>query len=166
MSAISIPTVTTSYRAVNWKLALAVALVIAAISGMISPLGPLGDFWRPPAHMLMVNEVQMPFLILLGMTEAFCFGLGTSFLIFGYPMLKAIKPVSINLIRITHFAITWLLGNWWLHDSLHLHFGMSDMTMLLIVDYSFHMTLMLAAAIVVYFFLTLMEVKIPTRWRK
>ncbi len=144
-------------RIIKWKLALAVALVITAISGLISPLGPLGDFWRPPAHMLMVSAGHIPFLMLLGMTESFCFGLGTSFLIFGYPLLRDVKPISLNLIRATHFAIAWLLGNWWLHDSLHLHFGMSNMTMLLIVDYSFHMTLMLAAVIVSYFFVSLMR---------
>ena len=141
----------------SWKPALLMAVGITALAGLFSPLGPFGEFWRPPAHMLMVTETQISFLIVLGLTEAFCFGLGTSFLIFGYPLLRDIKPLPTTLVHATHFAIAWLIGNWWLHDSLHLHFGMQDVNMLLIVDYTFHMTLMLAAVIVGYFFIKLLR---------
>ena len=145
-------------RTINWKPAFAVTLVLAFVAVLASPNGPLGVFWRPAAGSPVPTSAQLPFFILLNITEGLTFGLGISFLIFGYPMVRAISPASSRLTRAAHVSIAWLLANWWPHDSLHLHNGL-NLGGLLGIEYGFHITLMIAGVIVAYFFLTLLRQK-------
>jgi hypothetical protein len=95
--------------------------------------------------------------MLLGAAEALAFGLGVSFLLFGYPTLKANVPVvSAPLTRAAHVSIAWFLGNWWAHDSLHFHNGM-NLNGLLGIEYGFHFTLMIAGVILLRFFLAVVR---------
>jgi len=149
-------TVTNAIRTINWKPALAVTLVLTVFAVLAGPNGPLGGFWRPPMDSPVPTSAQLPLLILLNIAEGLTFGLGISFLIFGYPMVRAISPASIGLTRAAHLSIAWLLFNWWLHDSLHIHNGM-NLGGLLVIEYAFHITLMIAGVILAYFFLTLLR---------
>ncbi len=83
-------------------------------------------------------------------------GLGVSFLLFGYSTLKANSQVSESMTRGTHLAITWLLVNWWAHDSLHQHNGMA-LDGLLGIEYLFHFTLIVSGLIVARFFLAVVR---------
>ena len=87
------------------------------------------------------------------MAEALAFGLGISFLIFAYPMIQTILPAS-KLTLWAHLSIAWLLFSWWPHDSLHVANGL-NLNGLLMIEYVFHVTLMVAGAILVYFLLAL-----------
>jgi len=149
-------TVTNAIRTINWKPALAVTLVLAVVAVLAGPNGPLGGFWRPPMDSPVPTGAQLPLFILLNIAEGLTFGLGISLLIFGYPMVRAISPASIGLTRAAHLSIAWLLINWWLHDSLHVHNGMK-LGGLLAIEYAFHITLMIAGVILAYFFLTLLR---------
>jgi hypothetical protein len=47
-----------------------------------------------------------------------------------------------------HVSIVWILWNWWLHDGLHM---VNDSTSgLLAIEYAFHVTIMIAGAILAY----------------
>jgi hypothetical protein len=102
--------------------------------------------------------IQLALFILLKIAEALTFGLGISFLIWGYPVARAVFPASKNLTRAAHFSIAWLLFSWCPHDSLHIHNGM-DLSGLLAIEYGFHVSLMIAGMILAYFFLTLLRQK-------
>jgi len=145
-------------RTINWKPVLAVTLVLAVVAVLASPNGPLGGFWRPPTGSPTPTSAQLPLFILLNIAEGLAFGLGVSFLVFGYPMVRAISPASAGLTRAAHISIAWLLANWWPHDSLHMHNGL-NLGGLLGIEYAFHITLMIAGVIVAYFFLTLIRQK-------
>src|SRR5258706_2646838 len=149
---------TNATRTINWKPVLAVTLVLTVVAVLASPNGPLGGFWRPPTDSPVPTSAQLPLFILLNIAEGLAFGLGVSFLIFGYPMVQAISPASTSLTRATHLSIAWLLINWWPHDSLHMHNGL-NLGGLLGIEYGFHTTLMIAGVIVAYFFLTLLRQK-------
>jgi hypothetical protein len=142
---------------VNWKPAMVVTLVLAVIAVLANPSGPLGSFWRPSADSAVPPSTILPLFILFKIAEGLSFGIGISFLIFGYPIVKAISPASTGLTRAAHFSIAWLLFSWWPHDSLHIHNGMSNMSGLLIIEYAFHITAMIAGVILVRFFLTLLR---------
>jgi hypothetical protein len=88
--------------------------------------------------------------------ESLAFGFGISFLIFGYPLMQTILPASKRLTLATHLSIAWLLFSWWPHDSLHVANGL-NMNGLLVIEYVFHVTLMVAGAILVYYFLALVR---------
>lgn len=141
---------------INWKPALVVTLVLTVVAVLANPSGPLGGFWRPAADMPTPTGAELPFAILLKIAEGLTFGLGISFLIFGYPLVRAISPASLGVTRAAHVSIAWLLFNWWPHDSLHIANGM-NMGGLLALEYAFHITLMIAGAILAAFFLTLLR---------
>ncbi|MCK6629829.1 MAG: hypothetical protein L6R45_32225 [Anaerolineae bacterium] len=130
-------------------------LVFGVLAFLSSPNGPLGGFWAPPADFPVPTGVQVPLFMVLGVVEALLFGLGASFLIFGYPLVKAIAPASPRLTMVAYLSIFWLLISWWPHDSLHIHSGL-ELNMLLVIEYGFHVTLMVAGIILAYFFLTLL----------
>ena len=140
----------------NWIKWLVVTLVLAVIAFLASPNGPLGGFWRPSADFPQPTDAQLPLFILLNAAEVLAFGFGVSFLIFGYPLTQTILPASKGLTLAAHLSIAWLLLNWWPHDSLHVANG-TNMNGLLVIEYVFHVTLMIAGAILVYFFLALVR---------
>lgn len=145
-------------RAIHWKPVLAVTLGSAVVALLASPLGPLGGFWRPSPDIPVSSAtgIQLFLFLVLNIAEALAFGLGLSFLVFGYPMVRAISPTSSGLTRAAHFSIAWLLLNWWVHDSLHLHVGMA-LNGLLGMEYGFHITLMIAGVILATFFTILLR---------
>jgi hypothetical protein len=102
------------------------------------------------------NSIQLLLLLVLNIVEVLAFGFGVSFLAFGYPMVRAVSPASFGLTRAAHFSIAWLLLNWWVHDSMHIHVGM-ELNGLLGMEYGFHVTLMIAGVILAAFFLTLLR---------
>ena len=140
----------------NWIKWLVVTLVLAAIAFLASPNGPLGAFWRPSPAFPQPSDAQLPLFILLNVAEALAFGLGIAFLIFGYPLMQTIAPASKRLTFWAFLSIAWLLFNWWPHDSLHVANGI-NLSGLLVIEYVFHVTLMVAGAILAYFFFALLR---------
>ncbi|MFN8494481.1 MAG: hypothetical protein U0350_43170 [Caldilineaceae bacterium] len=127
---------------------------LALLALLANPNGPLGGFWAP-SMVMQPSLLQLPFLIGLKVAEAVSFGFGIGFLLFGYQTVKNLKgdaPVSPVLLRAVHLSIAWLLFNWWPHDSLHIHIGDHSLAALIVVEYGFHVTLMIAGGILAYFF--------------
>jgi len=100
--------------------------LVAVVALLATPLGPLGAYWRPSAEIPIdtATNLQLILFIFLNVIEALAFGFGIAFLIFGFPSVRAIQPASLGLSRAAHISISWLLINWWAHDSLHIHIGM------------------------------------------
>jgi hypothetical protein len=140
----------------NWIKWLVVTLVLAVIAFLASPNGPLGAFWRPSPQVPNPAGVQLPLLILLNITEVVTFGLGVSFLIFGYPLVQSTRVASNGLTFAAYLSIGWLLASWWPHDSLHVANGL-ELNGLIAIEYVFHITLMVAGVILAYFFWALLR---------
>ena len=146
----------------NWIKWLVVTLVLAVIAFLACPNGPLGGFWRPSADFPQPADAQLPLFIILNVAESLAFGFGISFLIFGYPLMQTILPASKELTLAAYLSIAWLLFSWWPHDSLHVANGI-NLNGLLVIEYVFHVTLMVTGAILVYFFLALAKSNYPRR---
>jgi hypothetical protein len=130
-----------------WVKILIVTVAVALPAFLLEPAGPWGGFWpaiEPTAGLV-------PFMIVLGLLDALSLGAAVSFLIFGYPLVAAIGTTSKGLTFAAYLAIVWVLGNWWAHDSLHIHHG-PELVSLLSIEYGFHVTLMIAGAILAVFF--------------
>lgn len=140
----------------NWIKWLVVTLVLAVIAFLASPNGPLGGFWRPSPDFQQPTDAQLPLFVLLNVSEVLTFGLGIAFLIFGYPLMQTIAPASKRLTFWAYLSIAWLLSNWWPHDSLHVANG-TNMSGLLVIEYVFHVTLMVTGVILAYFFFALLR---------
>jgi len=59
-------------------------------------------------------------------------------------------------------SIAWFLLSWWPHDNLHLHNGL-NLQGLLFIEYGFHVTLMLAGAVLAFCFVRLLRRSRPSR---
>jgi hypothetical protein len=155
-------TIAQTNRSVQLRPALALTLVLTVGAVLANPSGPLGGFWRPAAEMPGPAGLEIAFGLLLKIAEGLTFGLGISFLVFGYPLVRAISPASHGLTRAAHLSIAWLLANWYPHDSLHIHNGM-DLGGLLAIEYAFHITLMIAGVVLARFFMILLRRSTPAR---
>ena len=133
----------------GWKKWVAVTVIVGAVSFALTPA-----IWPQPAN---INPGgYLPFFVFLSVLESLAFGLGVAFLAFGYPLIAGrgnSQPLSIA----AYLATGWFLVNWWPHDNLHkvVQFNIAP---LLAIEYGFHVTLMVAGAILaLFFFRTLSE---------
>jgi hypothetical protein len=140
--------------------AVIITLVFAMVGFLTEPHGPLGGFWAPSPDMPPATGIQTPLFMVLGIAEALAFGLGISFLLFGYSTMRDTAPVSASMARAAHLSIFWLLANWWAHDSLHVHNGM-NLNGLLAIEYGFHVTLILAGVTLARFFVAVVRGMAP-----
>ncbi len=121
------------------KLGPIIVTIIATIASFA--LGPV--FWPDVAGMEMPSSSQIPFLMGVGIFEAIAFGIGVSFIIFGWKFLKGRSGSD----KLAFFSIAWLLVSWWPHDNLHRITMHGDFWGLLKLEWGFHVTLIIAGVI-------------------
>lgn len=125
----------------RWSRISLLTLVIGAAAFLSGPLlWPMAaSVPAPPANLL-------PFYIVLAAAEALAFGFAVAFAVFGWPAIRRL-PLGASWLNKTLFiTLCWFMGNWWMHDNLHMHVAL-DMNHLLYIEYGFHMT-MLACGLV------------------
>jgi hypothetical protein len=135
----------------NSKLKVAAVVVVGTVAAFASSmvLWPPPAFFTPPPSLL-------PFFIGLGIFESLAFGLGLAFVIFGRRMVRetGVGPLAAWG---GYLGISWSLVNWWAHDGFHRVTGL-NFDGLLRIEYGFHVTLILSAALAAYFFLSVARV--------
>jgi hypothetical protein len=125
------------------KVAIITAL-IAVVAFFLSPiLFPPADIGVQP------TPVQIPLFIFLGVGDAVLLGLGVSFLVFGYPVLRKVSPDSKVRAWAMYLSIGYLMVSWWPHLGMHASNGM-DIGGLLFIDFVFHLPLEIAGAVLAY----------------
>lgn len=102
---------------------------------------------------------QLAMLIGISLFEAISFGLGVAFLIFALPLVRRAAAEWGVLAPATYAAIAWALLSWWPHDNLHRI--TSDVAGLITIEYAFHTTLILSAALIAASFLRLLARALP-----
>ena len=112
--------------------------------------------WSDNPTMPMPTSGQLPFFIFLSIVESLTFGLGVSFAIFGYSLVKKVSQKLKLKVTLSYISIIWLLVSWWPHDNLHRVNGM-NMQGLLYIEYGFHLTLIIASLILAYTFISILK---------
>jgi hypothetical protein len=135
-----------------------VALVTTLFAVPAMALGQV--IWPPAPGGPEPSAGQFPFFLLLAFFEALTFGLGVSFLLFGFTPLQRALGGSTWRTWVTYLAIGWFLVSWWPHDNMHIHNG-NDLQGLLYIEYAFHVTLMAAGLILAYSLLTMLRTGDP-----
>ena len=128
-------------------------LVVAAITLVFAAATfALGQrIWTAPPGAATPPGSLLPLFIVLEVVSDILFGLGVSFIVFGYGLVaRARQPLW--LAYATYVSIAWLMVNWWPHGNLHRVTPAGAWAQLLYIDYGFHLTLMVAVAIVALFF--------------
>ncbi|HMA37844.1 MAG TPA: hypothetical protein VKY74_25560 [Chloroflexia bacterium] len=136
-----------------WFKILLVTLLVAI------PAVPLGQaLWPAPAITPGSGGMPayVPFLIFISIAEALSFGLGVAFLVFGLPLIRRVRVWSPALSAAVFVSIAWFLLSWWPHDGFHRSLGVS-MWSLVAVEYTFHLTLMVAGGILALAFARLAQ---------
>lgn len=131
-------------------------LIITLIFGIVSFL--LGDvFWPMAESEVAPTAQQLPFLIVVMIIESIAFGLGISFLILGWPLVKKVAHGSKFTAWSLYIGATWYMVSWWPHDRLHMSMEHGDYWSLIAVEYGFHVTLILAGALIAKGFFDVMK---------
>ena len=99
---------------------LIVTIVIGLTAFVIGPhIWPMAsDVPLPPVNLL-------PGYIVLSATEALAFGFAAAFALFGWPAIRGLGLGAAWLNKWLFVTLCWFMGNWWMHDSLHMHNGMN-----------------------------------------
>ena len=117
-------------------LTLLVTIVVGVAAFFIGPqLWPFGhDVPMPPLGL-------RPLYMALSAIEALAFGFAVAFGIFGWSAIRDLQLGARWLNGMLFVTLLWSLGNWWIHDNLHMHIGL-DMSRLIYIEYGFHLTLL------------------------
>lgn len=124
---------------------LAVTAVVAAAAAPLSFV-----LWRTPPGVATPPPGLLPFFIPIGVViPSLAFGLGVAFLLFGGRLVLATGAPTLS--RAAFVSVVWLLTNWWPHTNFHrVADGWAN---ILLVDYFFHSTAIIATGVVAAYFL-------------
>jgi hypothetical protein len=93
-----------------WIKVLVVTLVVAVPAMLLGPvIFPPADVGAEP------TAGQMPYFLFLALTDAVLLGLGVSFLLFGFPVMRRVSPDSRLRAWAMYLAIGYLMISWWPH---------------------------------------------------
>ncbi len=131
----------------GWLMWTLVTLIVGAVAFALTP------FWPVPPTAPQPRGMVLPLFVVLSLVESLSFGLGVAFLIFGRPLVDRMGR-SPGLTTAAYVAIAFLLLNWWPHDNMH-RMTNGDWSRVVLVEYAFHLPLMIAGAVLAWFFVSL-----------
>ena len=138
-----------------WHKVLPIILATALPAFVLGPI-----IWPPDTHAGTPSSLQLALFIVLAALDALAFGLGVAFIICGLPLVRRVAGGSRARTWATFIAIIWLLISWWPHDNMHKHNGM-DLAGLLLIDYLFHVSMMVAAVVLAHSFARTLQTTLP-----
>ena len=128
------------------------AAVILGVTAAAVPLSFL--LWRTPPGAATPPAGILPALLPIAVViPALSFGVGVAFVFFGRKLIRTSQPSALS--RAAFVSIAWLLTNWWPHSNFHR--VSNGWNSLLVVDYFFHTTVIVATCVVAAFFLTVIR---------
>ena len=128
---------------------IVVTVVVAAAAAPLSFV-----LWLTPPGVATPPTDILPFLIPIAVViPALSFGFGVAFLLFGRKLLSADRPSVLS--RASFISIWWLLANWWPHSNFHR--VSNGWTNIVVIDYFFHTTVIIASCVVAAFFLSVIR---------
>lgn len=147
----SVETMRGTYARMPWVKVAALSLIIA-IPAML--LGRV--IWPPATGGPESTSAQLPFFIFESFFEALSLGLGVAFLVFGLPVVRQVESTWRLRAWLMYLSTGWLMVSWWSHGNLHIS-NSDNLQRLLYIEYGYHVTLVIAGAIIAYCFLSLMR---------
>lgn len=138
----------------NWK-PLVVFVLGTVLGFLLMGQAPLGNIlWAPEDNPVEPEGANLILLMVIGGIEALAFGLGVTFLVFGRKHVQNLTMTRGGYATAVWLSISWLLVNWVPHTSLHMQVGnitaQSDYTGLVAIEYGFHLTLIIAGALLAH----------------
>jgi hypothetical protein len=134
-----------------WVKVLLVTVLVTTAAMVLGPIiWPIAEGGAEP------TAGQLTLFIVLEAIQSLAIGAGVSFLLFGFSTVRELSPNSRPMGWAMYLSIGWLLVSWWPHSHLHQVVG-ENLQGLLYIEYGFHVTSILAAIVLAYFFLSLVR---------
>jgi hypothetical protein len=128
---------------------IAVTVIVATAAVPLSFL-----FWPTPHGVATPPPSMLPLFIPIAVViPALSLGLGVAFMLFGRRLLSAAGASALS--RGAFFSIGWLLINWWPHSNFHR--VANGWTNIVVIDYFFHTTVIVASCVVAVYFLSVVH---------
>jgi hypothetical protein len=134
-----------------WVKVLIVTVLVAVPAFLLGPV-----LFPPWAGGPTPTAGQLPFFLFLATGDALLLGLGISFLLFGFPVMRQVSPDSRLRAWAMYLSIGYLMVSWWPHLNLHAHNG-TNLQGLLYIDFLFHLPLEVAGVALALSFISLMR---------
>ncbi len=131
-------------------------LLVTLLFGI--PAIPLGQIiWSSPidTHGTGPNGLQIALLIIISIVEALGFGFGIAFLMLGFTLIQRLAQESKGWTWAVYLCVAWALTSWWPHSNFHR--VISGYDQLIALEYAFHISLIICAAVIALFFLRLLQ---------
>lgn len=136
---------------VNWKV-VGVVVVGSIVGFMLDANAPVGKaIWGEAPAGPQPSGGELPLLMAVSLIQAVGFGLGVAFLAFGWPLLSRAGG-SPGWAMAAFVAIAWGLVSWVPHSAMHVTNAHDDFARLILIEYVFHVTLVVAAAVTAWYF--------------
>jgi hypothetical protein len=129
-------------RPFRWIALIAVVAAAAVPLSFVLWPTPVGAASPPPS----VLPLLIPIAVVI---PALSLGLGVAFMLFCRRLLSAAGSSALS--RGAFFSVGWLLINWWPHSNFHR--VANGWTNIVLIDYFFHTTVIVASCVVAAFFL-------------
>lgn len=123
-----------------------VCTIAAMALGGATPLGQV--IWPPKPMPTEPTGGQVALFMLSGLIEAIGFGLGVSFLAFGYSAVRRRFDSTAHAVA-AFVGIGWILVSWFPHSNLHMFNG-ENIAGLIAIGYAFHISVLLAGVVLAY----------------
>lgn len=114
-------------------------LLAVVIGGAAFFTGPM--IWPMASEVPAPPPNLLPAYIAISAVEALAFGFAVAFAVFGWPAIRDLRLGARWLNKMLFVTLCWFMGNWWIHDNLHMHIGL-DMNRLLYIEFAFHMSML------------------------
>lgn len=134
-----------------WVKVLIVTVLVAVPAFFLGPI-----LFLPADIGVEPTAAQIPQFLFLAVGDALLLGVGVSFLLFGFPVMRKVSPDSKLRAWAMYLSIGYLMVSWWPHLNLHAHNGM-DLQGLLLIDYFFHLPLEAIAVVLAISFISLVR---------
>jgi hypothetical protein len=126
--------------------------VIAVVAAAAVPLSFV--LWPTPVGAATPPRSMLPLFIPIAVViPALSLGLGVAFMLFGRRLISAAGASALS--RGAFFSIGWLLINWWPHSNFHR--VANGWTNIVLIDYFFHTTVIVASCFAAAFFLSVVR---------
>jgi hypothetical protein len=131
---------------------------VAIVTALVAvPAFLMGPVVFPPADIgVEPTAAQIAHFLFLAVGDALLLGLGISFLLFEFPVMRRVSPDSKLRAGAMYLSIGYLMDSWWPHLNLHAFNGM-NLGGLLLIDYFFHLPLEVAGVLRALSFVSLMR---------
>jgi hypothetical protein len=127
----------------------AVTVVVAAAAVPLSFV-----LWRTPPGVAAPPPSLLPFFVPIGVViPALSLGFGVAFMLFGARLVRTGPATAMS--RASFVSVWWLLVNWWPHANFHR--VSSGWANVVVIDYFFHTTVIVATGVVAVFFLSVLR---------